>query len=102
MTTLGINVYKVTDGEGTYVFVAAKSRRDALRGYPTEDAEHAYLVERGTDFAEGECTREYVRSRGVDLILSGVIQPNWFNTLCDADFDDYRQWNGYQRASAQP
>lgn len=98
-----MNVYKVTDGEGVYVFVSAENRRDALRGYPEpEGAAHSYLVERNTDMPAGECTLEYQRSRGVDLILSGVIQPNWYNDLHDASFDDYRDWAPWRRISVQP
>jgi len=95
-----MNVYKVSDSE-CYVFVAAENRRDALDGFPTEYAEHAYLIERDVELKAGDCTFEYQQSRGVDLILSGVIPPNWFSNLHDSDFDDYRSWNGFRKAEVE-
>lgn len=90
-----MNAYLVTDSEDVYVIVAADTRRQALRMYPTEYAEHVRLLERDAEWAAGDITADYLRSRGVDLILSGVIQPNWRCAELGAGYDDYRGWRGF-------
>jgi len=94
-----MNAYLVTDSEGVYVIVAADNRRDALRMYPTDEpGEHCRLLERDIEGSYGDITFEYQRTRGVDLILSGVIEPCWRCRELDASFDDYRTWNGFTSA----
>lgn len=95
-----MNVYLVTDDDGVWVIVAADNRREALGLYPTEYGEHCRLLERAVDDYRGEC--DYLRTRGVDLIMGGVIQPNWYNDLHDASYDDYRGWNGFTDAATYP
>lgn len=97
-----MNAYKVSDTEGVYVIVAASSRRQALALYPTDYAERSRLLERDINSSPGDITFEYLRSRGVDLIMSGVISPNWYNDIGDASYDDYRKWNGFTSAATWP
>lgn len=97
-----MNAYKVTDSEGVYVIVAAENRRQALGMHPDDGGVHCTLLERDIESGYGDITFEYQRTRGVDLILSGVIQPNWYNSLKDPAFDDYRDWYGFTHEAVYP
>lgn len=108
-----MNVFQVYDQHNGYMFIAAETPSAAKINYVTTwgDASDAFeagaglrchLIEKDVEFAAGEVTLEYERSRGTDLILSGVIEPCWFLGSEDSQFynedglsaddDDYRQY----------
>lgn len=111
------DVYKVWDEEGSgHIFVIADSIYNAraeyvflVYGERSRFADyfkgvHYLIVEKDIDPDEmgvGERTIDYVRSRGIDLMLSGVIDPNWY-TMGDSSFDDYRNWHVYRRPILTP
>lgn len=91
-----MNVYKVTDSNDVWTLVVADNPTEAKRYYPSEYAEHCYLVERDVEgFERGDLDLGYLQSHGVDLVMAGIILPNWMISL-GPEYDDYRNWNGFK------
>lgn len=83
-----MNAYKVWNEDAGYLLIVAPTRSKAKAIYnsyiETEsftDPCHIQLLEKDVEFPEGERTREYGKSREMDLMLSGIIAPDWYEMM---------------------
>lgn len=93
------NAYKVWIDDLGYLIIVASSRSRAHMMYLSEveyDAPDAWtcpisirLLEKGVEFSEGVGNfNGYIKSREIDLIMAGVINPYWHEESFDDEWAD--------------
>lgn len=81
-----MNAYKVWADYLGYIIILAESRGQARASYASDvDGEfdmpmHILLIERDVECGTSD---EYVKSREIDLLLAGVINPDWYEQQMD-------------------
>lgn len=115
-----MNVYLVwSDNDGNlsgeanyYLIVAAKSRSQARYIYASWEGDfardyfigipgfHIYcrLLEKDYPSEEAGVIWDYEQSRGVDMILSGALTPEWM--INPTYVENYNRWDGFRKPTA--
>lgn len=94
-----MNAYKVWAEDLGYLIILAESRGQARASYVSDvsnaytgDGEftmpmHIHLIERNV---ECDSLNEYMKSREIDLMLAGIINPDWYELMMDC----WDNWEG--------